>query len=231
MHRRPQSSGDAQQVAAHVGSICVQEVSPSGEGRRGAVLRQSFVHSFHSLYPTPTLCRSRRCGPGARGASPRLSPGGGLGEDLVGCRSHPSLFLPLSFPHPSSPSPPRQGGGLTPAPSWTAAPQGRCGGGRAGRARVCSGCGAPGPRPRGIRRLGAARRARRPRARVPCTRGPVARPPASPSRALRSTVFATMFSSSMGCGAAGPPGAATPAGIARWSRGRRANGAAGLESQ
>lgn len=75
---------------------------------------------------------------------------------------------------------------------------------RAGRAHVCakeSGCRRQGTRiagaraPHGARRL----RARDPRAQ--------AWPPAclaSPSRALSSTVFATMFSSSMGCSAARP---------------------------
>lgn len=89
---------------------------------------------------------------------------------------------------------------------------------RAGRAHVCakeSGCRLQGTRVAGAR---APHGARRSRARDPRTR---AWPPAclaSPSRALSSTVFATMFSSSMGCSAARParprrrPGPPTRAG-------------------
>lgn len=105
---------------------------------------------------------------------------------------------------------------------------------RAGRAHVCakeSGCRLQGTRVAGAR---APHGARRSRARDPRTR---AWPPAclaSPSRALSSTVFATMFSSSMGCSAARParprrrPGPPTRAGADGDRRGSARLGSARL---
>lgn len=110
---------------------------------------RSFILQTFTLHQ---VCAGPGCslgsGPWARGgrltfpgASSHRSAGRGLREAFSGLRAHPSLFLPLSFLHPSS-SPRREGGGLTPALSWAPAPRGRCGGGgrRAGRAGVYAGC-------------------------------------------------------------------------------------------
>ena len=110
------------------------------------------------------------------GASSYLSPGRGLREALPGLGSHPSLFLPLSFSHPLTTTPPplRAGGSLTPTPCWAPAP-----GGQVRRKRTTGRKGSCLREVRGTERAalgdGAAEapgRALRPRARVLCTQQP-----------------------------------------------------------
>lgn len=189
------------------GNVCVQKFPPWGLG----CLCKGSVHSFSNLYRLPTLCGSGQLGLGHVGHLPASHLEEASHAFLWGACptfSLPSFFFITPTPgvRPMARPPPLLGPGF----------RGQLR--RAGRARVCaqeSGCRLQGTRVAGAR---APRGARRSSARDPRTR---AWPPAclaSPSRALSSTVFATMFSSSMGCSAARParprrrPGPPTRAG-------------------